>query len=243
MTKAYQTQPLVSETERERLILEHVPLLHHIVGRLAIELPSRIERDDLVGYGMLGLVGAADSFDPSRGLQFSTFAFPRIRGAILDELRKADFLPRGRREKVRDLDRVVRRLEQEAGAPPPPEAIARELGCTLEEVDEILVSARSSSVASLDDGPSEELAQLIGDPRCEDPVDSAQWLETKELLVAAIAELPEVEQSVVTLYYAEGLLLREIGEVLGVTESRVSQIHSRAIYRLNQRLADSVGPL
>lgn len=243
MPKAYTTHALVPAAERERLILEHVPLLHHIVGRLAIELPSRIDRDDLVGYGMIGLVGAADSFDPSRGLQFSTFAYSRIRGAILDELRKADFLPRGRREKVRDLERVVRRLEQENGAPPSPESIARELGCTLEEVDEILVSARSSSIASLDDGPSEELAQLIGDPRCEDPVDSAQWLETKDLLVAAIAELPEIEQSVVTLYYSEGLLLREIGEVLGVTESRVSQIHSRAIYRLNQRLADSVGPL
>jgi RNA polymerase sigma factor for flagellar operon FliA len=240
--KAYTTHALVPAAERERLILEHVPLLHHIVGRLAIELPSRIDRDDLVGYGMIGLVGAADSFDPSRGLQFSTFAYSRIRGAILDELRKADFLPRGRREKVRDLERVVRRLEQEHGAPPSPESIARELGCTLDEVDEILVSARSSSIASLDDGPSEELAQLIGDPRCEDPVDSAQWLETKDLLVAAIAELPEIEQSVVTLYYSEGLLLREIGEVLGVTESRVSQIHSRAIYRLNQRLADSVGP-
>ena len=243
MPKAYTTHALVPAAERERLILEHVPLLHHIVGRLAIELPARIERDDLVGYGMIGLVGAADSFDPSRGLQFSTFAYSRIRGAILDELRKADFLPRGRREKVRDLERVVRRLEQENGAPPSPESIARELGCTLEEIDEILVSARSSSIASLDDGPSEELAQLIGDPRCEDPVDSAQWLETKDLLVAAIAELPEIEQSVVTLYYTEGLLLREIGEVLGVTESRVSQIHSRAIYRLNQRLADSVGPL
>jgi len=242
VSKAYTTSPLVSEQERERLILEHVPLLHHIVGRLALELPARIERDDLVGFGMLGLIGAADSFDPSRGLQFSTYAFPRIRGAILYELRKADFLPRGRREKVRELDRVVRELEQQEGAPPSPESIAARLGCSLDEVDEILVSARTSAVASLDEGPSEQLAQLVGDPRCDDPVDSAEWLETKELLVEAIAELPEVEQSVITLYYAEGLLLREIGEVLGVTESRVSQIHSRAIFRLNQRLAGTVGP-
>ncbi|MEZ5979732.1 MAG: FliA/WhiG family RNA polymerase sigma factor [Planctomycetota bacterium] len=233
---------MLSEEERERLILEHVPLLHHIVGRMALDLPSRVDRDDLVGYGMLGLIGAADAFDPSRGLQFSTFAFPRIRGAILDELRRQDFLPRGRRERVRDLDRVVRELEQDGGAPPSPEQIAEALGTTLDEVDEILASARSAAVASLDEGPSEQLAMLVRDPRCEDPMGSVEWEETKELLVEAIASLPEVEKNVITLYYAEGLLLREIGELLEVTESRVSQLHSRALYRLNQKLSSAVEP-
>lgn len=233
---AYSHSPALTEQERERLILEHVPLLHHVVGRLAVDLPARVDRDDLVGYGMLGLIAAADGFDPGRGLQFSTFAFPKIRGAILDELRKQDFLPRGRRERVREYDRAVSALEQEHGEAPSPELIAQTLHVSLDEVDEIMVSARASSIVSLDDGPSDGLAQLLGDPSCEDPVDSAEWLEMKDLLVEAIGELPETEKSVVTLYYAEGLLLREIGQVMGVTESRVSQIHSRAIYRLNQRL-------
>lgn len=236
---AYSPSPLLSEQDREQLILEHVPLLHHIVGRMAVDLPARVDRDDLVGYGMLGLIGAADGFDPGRGLQFSTFAYPRIRGAILDELRKQDFLPRGRREKVRELDRTVRALEQSAGEAPTPESIAEAMDASLEEIDDILLSARASSIVSLDDGPSEGLAQLLGDPSCDDPVESAEWLEMKELLVDAIDELPETEKTVITLYYAEGLLLREIGQLLEVTESRVSQIHSRALYRLNQRLSTS----
>lgn len=239
---AYSHSTVLTEQERERLILEHVPLLHHVVGRLAVDLPSRVDRDDLVGYGMVGLIAAADGFDPGRGLQFSTFAYPKIRGAILDELRKQDFLPRGRREKVREFDRAVATLEQAHGEAPTPELIASTMGATLEEVDEIMLSARASSVVSLDDGgTSEGLAQLLRDPSCDDPVDSAEWLEMKELLVEAIAELPETEQSVITLYYAEGLLLREIGQVMGVTESRVSQIHSRALYRLNQRLSARTG--
>lgn len=232
----------LGDAEREALILDHLPLLHHIVGRLALELPPRTDRDDLLGYGMVGLVEAADAFDPTRGLKFSTFAYTRIRGAILDELRRMDFLPRGRRERVRELDRAVRLLEQRLGAPPTPEAIAEHLGCTLDEVDEILASARSAGIVSLEDGgPSEELFGLLADPKCDDPVGSAEFEELKELLVRAIAGLPEQERTVITLYYAEGLLLKEIGELLSVTESRASQVHSRALYRLNRELRTAIG--
>lgn len=227
--------------DRDRLILDHVPLLKHIAGRMALDLPGGIERDDLYGWGMVGLVNAADSFEPGRGLKFSTYAYSKIRGAILDELRRSDFLPRGRRERVRELDRVVAELAHRTGVAPSPEEIARELGVTLEEVDEILLAAKSAGHASLDEEVSESLFARLSDPDSEDPQGSVEWEETKDLLVRAIAGLNEQEKTVITLYYAEELRLREIADVLGVTESRVSQIHTRALYRLNRELAPRLG--
>ena len=227
--------------DRDRLILDHLPLLQHIVGRMALDIPGRVDRDDLFGWGMIGLISAADTWDASRGHKFSTYAFPKIRGAILDELRRLDFLPRGRREKLRELERTVSALEQRSGVPPSPEEIAAELGVSLEDVDEIMHSARVAGCVSIEDGPSEELVHLLSDPRSDDPVGSAEWREMKALLVKAISALPEQERSVITLYYGEELLLKDIGDVLGVTESRVSQIHSRALYRLNRELSAAVG--
>ena len=229
------------ESARDVLILEHIPLLKHIVGRMSFDLPGGPDRDDLYGFGMLGLIAAADSWEESRGLKFSTYAYTKIRGAILDELRRMDFLPRGRREKVRELDRAVRAIEQEHGVPPMPEDIALHLGVTVDEVDEILVQARSSAETSLEDGPTAQLAALLTDPRSEDPVGSVEWEEMRELLVDVIARLPEQEKTVITLYYGEELLLKEISDILGVTESRVSQIHSRALYRLNRNLTSLIG--
>jgi len=228
--------PYAASFDREKLILDHVPLLKHLVGRMAFDLPASVDRDDLFGYGMLGLIQAADSFEPGRGLKFSTYAFPKIRGAILDELRRADFLPRGRREKVRELDRAVAELEQRTGLTPSPEELAAHLGLTLEEVDEVLLSAKSAGHASLDEDVSEALFGRLNDPRSDDPQETAEFDELKALLVEAIKALSEQERTVVTLYYAEELLLREIADVLGVTESRVSQIHTRALYRLNREL-------
>ena len=227
-----------AEVDREQLILDHLPLLHHIVGRMSFEIPGLIQREDLFGWGMLGLIEAADSWDIGRGLQFSTFAYPRIRGAILDELRRMDFLPRGRRERLRELEQTVVALSHENGMPPTPEEIADKLGIDLEQVDEILHSARVAGSVSLEDGPSDELAAMLNDPKSEDPVGSAEWEETKALLIHSITQLPEQEQTVITLYYGEELLLKEIGDLLGVTESRVSQIHSRALYRLNLELRE-----
>jgi RNA polymerase sigma factor for flagellar operon FliA len=231
----------LSAGEREALILDHLPLLHHIVGRLALELPARIDREDLSGYGMLGLVAAADSFEPSRGLQFSTYAYSRIRGAILDELRRQDFLPRGRRERVRELDQAWAALEQRLGSKPSPEELAQSLGWSLDEVDECLSSAKSAGMVSLDDGPETDLFSMLQDPTCEDPSGSLEEAETRQMLIDAIAGLPDPDKTVITLYYGEGMLLRDIGQVLEVTESRVSQIHSRAIYRLNKELSSRLG--
>jgi RNA polymerase sigma factor FliA len=225
---------------RDRLILEHIPLLRHIVGRMSV--PGGLDRDDLYGFGMLGLIAAADSWEAERGLKFSTYAFPKIRGAILDELRRMDFLPRGRRERLRELDRTVVELEQENGIPPTPEEIATRMSTNVEEVDEIFLSARNAHELSIDDdGPSQGLAGMLSDPRSDDPVGSAQWQELKQLMVDAIVSLPEQEKTVITLYYGQELLLRDIAEVLGVTESRVSQVHSRALYRLNRQLSLLIG--
>ena len=223
--------------DRDQLILEHIPLLRHIAGRMSLDIPGGLDREDLVGFGMIGLIAAADSWDESRGLKFSTYAYTKVRGAILDELRRMDFLPRGRREKVRDLDRAIHKLEQSLGHSPSLDDIATELGCDVDEVGEILLSAKSAGETSLDEGPSEELAACLSDPRSIDPVGSAEWTDMKDQLARAIAELPEQDQTVITLYYAEELLLREISDILGVTESRVSQIHSRALYRLNRALS------
>jgi RNA polymerase sigma factor for flagellar operon FliA len=231
----------ISEAERENLILEHIPLLRHIVGRVSVDLPSSVDRDDLYGIGMVGLISAADSWDPTRGLKFSTYAYTRVRGAMLDELRKSDFLPRGRREKVRNLERAVSELEQTTGEPPSPEAIAKHLGVNLDELDEVLASSKSALEASLDEGPNIQLGQLLSDPKSSAPEDRLEHQELVRAMASAVAELPEQEKSVITLYYAEELLLREISELLNVTESRVSQIHTRALYRLNVALSPLTG--
>lgn len=240
MTDAREFVSASGGMDRDQLILDHLPLLHHIVGRLCFDIPGRVERDDLLGWGMIGLVSAADSWDSGRGLKFSTYAFPKIRGAILDELRRLDFLPRGRREKLRDLERVVAELEQANGTRPSPEKIAARLEIPLEDIDEIMHSARVAGCVSLEDGPTTDLSQMLSDPKSEDPVGSAEWHEMRSLLIKAISRLPEQEKTVITMYYGEELLLKEIGQVLGVSESRVSQIHSRALYRLNLELV-SVG--
>lgn len=236
----WETGGEAAQQVRNLLVLEHIPLLRHIVGRMLV--PGGLDRDDLYGFGMIGLIAAADSFETERGLKFSTYAFPKIRGAILDEVRRSDFLPRGWRERVRALDRVVSELEQENGIAPTPEEMAARMGIPVEEVDEVLVSARGANEVSLDeDWSSSHLSELLSDPKSEDPVGSAEWHEMKELLVGCIQALPEQEKTVITLYYGESMLLRDIGEVLGVTESRVSQIHSRALYRLNRALTPVIG--
>ena len=231
----------LSDAEREDLILEHIPLLKHIVGRVGVDLPSSVDRDDLYGFGMLGLIGAADSWDPTRGLKFSTYAYTRMRGAMLDELRKLDFLPRGRRDKVRGGERAVSELEQRNGVPPTPEELAAHLDITPEELDEVLCSAKTALEASIDEGSNAQLGQLLCDPKVISPEEAIGREELLQAMASAVAELPEQEKSVITLYYAEELLLREISELLGVTESRVSQIHTRALYRLNRALAPLVG--
>ncbi|MFT7485426.1 MAG: RNA polymerase sigma factor for flagellar operon FliA [Candidatus Paceibacteria bacterium] len=159
---------------------------------------------------------------------------------MLDELRRMDFLPRGRREKVRDLDKVIRELEHKNGRSPSPEELAETMGISADEVDDILMQAKSCAETSIDEGADGQLASLLTDPSCGSPSGSAEWAETREKLAEVIMQLPEQEKTVITLYYAEELLLKEISDILGVTESRVSQIHSRALFRLNQKLSEVI---
>lgn len=224
---------------RDQRVLDYLPLVRYVVGRLCLDLPASLDRDDLYSFGVLGLIHAATTYDPSRGVAFKTHAFIHIRGAILDELRKLDFLPRTRRDKVKRLDAAVARLQQALGRAPTPEELAKELGVDESDVDELLLTARTSNLLSIDDS-GRPVPLGIACSKTEDPFESAQQKELQKSLADAIGHLPEIEKKVIVLYYSEGLLLKEIGEVLGVTESRVSQVHSRALFRLNRALTPSL---
>jgi RNA polymerase sigma factor for flagellar operon FliA len=230
--------------ERDRLVVDYLPLVRHVVARIATNLPSHVDTDELYQVGSIGLVNASRSFDDSRGVAFKTYAFALIRGAVLDELRRLDAVPRSTREKIRAMEKVSSRLSQRLGRPPAPLEIAAALGVAEESVAALSRAARAVMTLSLEDGNSNPEALLVRDilacPRSLDPCDAAGKEELIEVVVQRVRELPEAERRVITLYYREGLLLREIGAILKVTESRVSQIHSRALARL-QELLRNVG--
>jgi len=229
-----------SPLDRDRLAEEYLPLVRHVVGRIATHLPAHVDNDELFQVGSVGLVNASRSFDENRGVAFKTYAFALIRGAILDELRRLDVVPRSTREKIRAMDAAAARLAQQLDRPPAPVEIAAALGTTESAVFELMRAARTVAMLSLDDGTSSPDALLVRDilpcPNTLDPGDAAAKAELIETVAERIGQLPDAERRVITMYYREGLLLREIGEVLGVTESRVSQIHSRALARLQDML-------
>jgi RNA polymerase sigma factor for flagellar operon FliA len=229
---------------RDRLILTYAPLVKFVAGRVGASLPSHVDEQDLVSYGLLGLIGAIERFDPDREIKFETFAMARIRGAIIDELRSLDWVPRSVRTRARQIERAIAVLERELMRAPTDEEIAKKLGITGGELEENLHEISRSSVAALDElwspsGSGDQIALIdtIKDDTEPDPEMSLEQMEIKEALAEAISILPEREKLVVTLYYYEELTLREIGEVLGVTESRVSQLHTKAILRLKAHLA------
>jgi RNA polymerase sigma factor FliA len=230
---------------RDRLILTYAPLVKFVAGRVGASLPAHVDEQDLVSYGLLGLIGAIERFDPSREIKFETFAMARIRGAIIDELRSLDWVPRSVRTRARQIERAIAGLEKELMRAPTDEEIAKKLGVTEEELDDSLLEISRSSVGALDElwspsggaGDSIALIDTIEDESGPDPELSLEQTEVKEALAEAISDLPEREKLVVTLYYYEELTLREIGEVLGVTESRVSQLHTKAILRLKAHLS------
>jgi RNA polymerase sigma factor FliA len=230
---------------RDRLILTYAPLVKYVAGRLGSGLPAHVEDDDLVSYGLLGLIGAIERFDPDRDIKFETYAIARIKGAIIDELRSMDWVPRSVRARARDIERAIADLERKLMRAPNDEEIASKLGVSEEEFQESLLEISRSSIAALDElwvgssgtGEAVSLMETIEDPQAPEPQQSMAQTELREALGESIARLPEREKLVVTLYYYEELTLREIGEVLGVTESRVSQLHTKAILRLKARLS------
>jgi RNA polymerase sigma factor FliA len=230
---------------RNRLILTYAPLVKYVAGRLGSGLPAHVDEADLASYGLLGLIGAIERYDPQRDVKFETYAIARIKGAIIDELRAMDWVPRSVRSRAREIERAIAALEARLGRAPTDEEIAGKLGISEDELNESLGDIARSSIAALDElwtvsgsgGDQIALIDTIEDENAPDPQGSLSQTELKEAMADAIARLPEREKLVVTLYYYEELTLREIGEVLGVTESRVSQLHTKAVLRLKARLA------
>ena len=233
---------------RDRLILTYAPLVKYVAGRLGSGLPAHVDEGDLVSYGLLGLMGAIERFDPTREIKFETYAITRIKGQIIDELRAMDWVPRSVRARARDIERAIAELEKKLERAPTDEEIAEKLGITTDELEDSLTDIGRSSIAALDelwtvsgsDGDQVALIDTLEDDSAPDPAGSLSVTEQKEALADAIARLPEREKLVVTLYYYEELTLREIGEVLSVTESRVSQLHTKAILRLKAHLAGAL---
>ncbi len=228
---------------RDRLILTYAPLVKYVAGRLGSGLPAHVDEADLVSYGLLGLIGAIERYDPSRDIKFETYAITRIKGAIIDELRALDWVPRSVRSRAREIERAIAELESKSGTAPTDEEIAAKVGITVAELEDSLTDISRSSIAALDElwsvsgeGDQVSLLDTIEDETGPRPETALDETELRETLADAISRLPEREKLVVTLYYYEELTLREIGEVLGVTESRVSQLHTKAILRLKARL-------
>lgn len=226
---------------RERLLLQYTPLVKYVVGRLSINLPAHLEHGDLVSWGILGLIEAVDRFDPARGTQFQAYAVCRIRGAIIDQLRSQGALRRASLRKARLIEETVALLQAELGRAPDEREIAARLGIGLDELQSQL-AATAPVVISLECAGSSlepeglSLAETIADERCPDPLEHLEHEEAVGALAAAIDELPERERILVGLRYHEGLTVKEISQVLGVSESRVSQLHTQALLRLRARL-------
>lgn len=228
---------------RDALILNYSPLVKYVAGRLASSLPQTVETADLVSYGIFGLIDAIEKFDPGRAIKFETYAIARIKGAIIDELRAMDWVPRSVRSRAREIEQAYVQLENSLKRVPNDTEVASHMGVTRREYHDILTKLSYTSVVSFeelwvggsrDDGQA--VAGSIADERADDPVAVFESAEIKEILASAIERLPEREKTVIALYYYEGLTLKEIGQVLGVTESRVSQLHTKAVLRLRARL-------
>jgi RNA polymerase sigma factor for flagellar operon FliA len=231
-----------AQQSRDELILTHLPLVKFLVGRISAKLPSHLDQQDLMSAAIIGLITAAERFDPTRGIQFKTFAEKRIRGTIMDELRSQDWLPRGLREKYKKLECEFSRLEQKLKRNPSSEEIALALGMELNDYFELLEEVHSLSFVSLDEymeddeGTHYGLMDFISDNGEENPQNKMIAFQLVKTLGECIDALPEKERMVVTLYYYEELNLKEIGEVLSLTESRISQLHSQAVLRLRTRM-------
>jgi RNA polymerase sigma factor FliA len=229
---------------RDRLILTYAPLVKYVAGRLGSGLPAHVDEGDLVSYGLLGLIGAIERYDPARDIKFETYAIARIKGAIIDELRALDWVPRSVRSRAREIEKANSKLEHQFQRAPTDDEMATELSMTVEEFQEALLQISNSTVAALDElwtvsdasGDQVSLLDTLQDPDAPDPSEVMDATDMKDRVADAIARLPEREKLVVALYYYENLTLREIGEVLGVTESRVSQLHTKAVLRLRGRL-------
>jgi RNA polymerase sigma factor FliA len=230
---------------RERLVVAYSPLVKYVAGRMSSGLPAHVEEADLISYGLGGLISAIERFDLTREIKFETYAITRIRGAIIDELRTLDWVPRSVRARAREIERANMKLEAKLQRAPSDEEMAGELAMSVDEFQEALLQISNSTIVALDElwsvsdstGDQISLLDTLPDRGAPDPQLLVHQSEVRDRIADAIAALPEREKLVVALYYYENLTLREIGEVLGVTESRVSQLHTKAVLRLRSKLA------
>ncbi len=228
---------------RDELILNYSPLVKYVAGRLASSLPQTVDTADLISYGIFGLIDAIEKYDPDRAIKFETYAIARIKGAIIDELRAMDWVPRSVRSRAREIENAYVALENELKRVPSDQEVADRIGVSLKDFHDILTKLSYTSVVSFEElwvgGEREDGQSAIGairDDSADDPVAVFESVEIKDILAGAIDRLPDREKTVIALYYYEGLTLKEIGQVLGVTESRVSQLHTKAVLRLRARL-------
>jgi len=229
---------------RDRLILHYAPLVKYVAGRVGSGLPAHVEQADLISYGTFGLIDAITRFEPTREVKFESYAMSRIRGAIIDELRSTDWIPRSVRMKARQFERTVAQLESSLHRTPTDEEVADAMDMDVEEIRKFLGQLSLVNVVALDelltddDGGSPSLGDTLQDSTALDPQAMAEHGEARQLLARAVEQLPEREKVVVSLYYFEGLTLADIGRVLGVTESRICQLHTKAVLHLRTKLAD-----
>lgn len=232
----------LTAAQRDKLIMEYAPLIKFIAQKIAIRLPSNIELDDLISSGVIGLMDAIEKYDPTRDNTFKTYAEFRIRGSILDELRAQDWVPRSVRDKAKLIDRTMVAMEVELGRIPSEEEVAERLGISIEEYFELVNQVRPVSLLSIDDlatfsnGDKKSIMGLLESSKLSNPFNSLNLKTVKDIITRAIQELPEKQRLVLSLYYYEDLNLKEIGKVLRVTESRVSQLHAQAVSRLRGKL-------
>ncbi|MCL1844017.1 MAG: FliA/WhiG family RNA polymerase sigma factor [Defluviitaleaceae bacterium] len=224
---------------KEKLILHYAPLVKHVAGRLLVHIGQHVEYDDLVGYGIFGLIDAIEKFDSTKGVKFETYASFRIRGAVIDHIRRMDWVPRTLRQKNKQMEQVYNQLEDELGRQPTDEELAAKLELTIEETQDLLRKSSVLSLVSLDDYMEQNyessFTSLVAS-RVDSPEEQTERQERKEMLADSINKLTEKERLVITLYYFEDLTLKEISSIMKVSESRVSQIHTKAITRLQGKL-------
>ena len=229
---------------RDGLVVHYSPLVKFVAGRVGVGLPRNVEQTDLISYGMFGLIDAIDKFELERNIKFETYAVSRIKGAILDELRALDWVPRSVRARAREIQRSLAELEHALKRSVSDEELADHMSVPVETLQDHLAEIASLGFIALDEilDPGERgsasVGDMLSDPRAADPGSTFESAETRYALIDAINRLPERERLVITLYYSEGMTLAEIGDVLGVTESRICQIHTKSVMSLRNRMLE-----
>jgi RNA polymerase sigma factor for flagellar operon FliA len=233
---------------QEQMVLQYAPLIKYIASRLALRLPSHISMEDLISSGIIGLIDAVQKFDPSKNINFKTYAEFRIKGAMLDELRSLDWIPRSVRKKTHLIEDAYAQLQRSLGRPAEAEEVAELMGLELEDFYQLLDETKTVSVVALEEGRKStgghggylehEILETIQDDNARDSLLAVHFAGLQEIMVQAIEALPDKEKLLISLYYYEELTMKEIGQIMGYTESRISQLHTQAMYRLKHKLRE-----